>query len=246
MQLTGHGSEKIKSIQSLTYPPLVHVNVKRSKTLHIARYTCYGKYREDVYNMKILRSYVDELLENIEFATFELNMGLKSLVFWKGQVAVGGVNLPLHSFLAFTSAAYVIECPHLIPSYFFFCAAWFILFLMSRSSRDPYPWSKTDSFCHHLRGILPFLSSEKSPGESIVEGQGFKEKQDQDAERKKIIEEDKMIHSKIAALRRELEQIIVAVGEVNLDTNERSGGLNPFSRLLPIQLILRGEFFFNC
>ena len=38
-----------------------------------------------MYNMKILRSYVDEILENIEFASFELKMGLKSLIFWQGK-----------------------------------------------------------------------------------------------------------------------------------------------------------------
>jgi len=211
--------------------------------LDIARYTCYGKYREDVYNMKILRSYVDEILENIEFASFELKMGLKSLIFWQGQVRFGRVNLPLHSFLAFVSATYVIEQPHLIPAYIFFCAAWCMLFLMCRQNRDPYPWSQTGSFSHHLKSFVPYLPTERSHGESIYEGQGFKEKQEQDEERKKIMEEDKMLHSKIARVRRELEQILAAVSEVNLDTYEGVGGLNPLSRLLPVQLILRGALF---
>jgi len=37
-------SEK-KSLLSIVSPPLVHVNVKRRKTLAVARFTCYGKYR---------------------------------------------------------------------------------------------------------------------------------------------------------------------------------------------------------
>ena len=83
----------------------MYINVKKKKTLSIARYTLYGKvsqllgnqrhdyrllkstrysskHREDSYNMKVLKSFVDELLEYLHMGTYEVNSALDSLIFW--------------------------------------------------------------------------------------------------------------------------------------------------------------------
>ena len=45
-----------QSLVSMFNPPVLHVNVKRRKTLAVARYTCYGKYREGKVKFKMLLS----------------------------------------------------------------------------------------------------------------------------------------------------------------------------------------------
>jgi len=238
LQLT-HGKKKKENILSLAKPPVMHVNVRRRKTLAIARYTCYGKYREDVYNTRILRSYVDELLEYVVSWSFILKRGMRSLIFWRGQVRIGKRAVPLHSFLAFVTAAYVIEYPNLIPAYIFFCAGWCMFVLTCEQHRHPSPWYRGKSFSHHLRR---FISSEliTSKGESIDVNEGFKEMKEMEKERQKIAEEDNMLQAQISAVKRELQQILAAVSSVvTIRTNEDVGGLNPLSKLLPVQLIMR-------
>jgi len=233
---------KEDSITSILNPPVIHVNVKRKKTLSVARYTCYGKYREDVYNMKVLRSYIDEFLGSLEVCSFELSRGLNSLIFWKGQVQICNRKLPVHSLLAFVSASYVIERPHLIPAYICFCAAWCLMILMSRQSNHPSPWHKSRSFTAHIADQVPFLATKSEHGVSIERDQGYDEMMEMETERKRIMEEDKLLQSKIATIRRELQQILATLSDVNLVTSENRGGLNPLRKLLPVQLILRGKF----
>jgi len=232
------------TILSILTPPVIHVNVKRRKTLSVARYICYGKKREDVYNMKILKSYIDEILENMEAFTFESRVGMESLIFWRGQLKVGIFNIPIHSIIAFTSATYVIERPHLLPAYFFFWIAWMMIILMSRKRFHPSPWHRSNSFFHHLKSILPFASSSRRKGVTIDPYQGHKAKVEMDEWRKNKIVDDKLLQSKITKVREELQQMLSALSEINLDTHERTGGLNPLSRLLPVQLILRDIIFY--
>jgi hypothetical protein len=232
-----------ESIVSMMNPPVIHINVKRRKTLAVARYTCEGKYREEVYNMKVLRSYIDEILEYLEICSFEFHGAVKSLIFWRGQVQFFNLHLPLHSLFAYLSAMYVIERPQLIPAYIFFCAAWCMLILMSRSSKHPSPWLQTKSFSHHLRKLTPLIPSAKSEGVKIVPGEGYTTMKGMEEERKRVREEDKMLQSKIASVRSELQQILAAISQVDLVTNENGGGLNPLRKLLPVQLLLRGKYF---
>lgn len=233
LQLTTAKEERITSV---LHPPVVHVNVKRRKTLAVARYTCYGKYREDVYNMKVLRSYIDEFLRSLEVCSFELSRGLHSLILWKGQVKVFNVHLPLHSFLAFVTASYVIERPHLIPAYFSFCAAWCLGILMVRQRNHPSPWHKARSI-----DPIPFVPRKTPFGETIDSGQGYEEMKRMEEERKRVMEEDKLLQSKIATLRRELQQFLATISDVNLVTSENRGGLNPLRKLLPVQLVMKGK-----
>jgi hypothetical protein len=109
---------------------------------------------------------------------------------------------------------------------------------MIRQRNHPSPWHKAPSI-----DPMPFLSSRKRVcGETIDRGQGYEEMQEMENERKRVMEEDKLLQSKIATLRRELQQILATISDVNLVTSENRGGLNPLRKLLPVQLIMRGMF----
>ena len=191
--------------------------------------------------MKLIRSYIDEFLQYLELGSFEVNRGAKSLILWRGQVQIGGINMPLHSVLAFVSATYVIERPPLFPAYFFFCVAWVMSVLMIRQNRNPSPWFRKKAFSHHLYEFVPLRPGGIDNGRTIEAHEGFEENKKLNEERKQLMEDDKMLQSKIAALRRELQQIFESVSDVSLDTYDNVGSLNLMSKLLPIQLILRGE-----
>lgn len=149
--------------------------------------------------------------------------------------------MPLHSVLAFVSATYVIERPPLFPAYFFFCVAWVMSVLMIRQNRNPSPWFRKKAFSHHLYEFVPLRPGGIDNGRTIEAHEGFEENKKLNEERKQLMEDDKMLQSKIAALRRELQQIFESVSDVSLDTYDNVGSLNLMSKLLPIQLILRGE-----
>mmetsp|Transcript_19961 Transcript_19961/g.22835 ORF Transcript_19961/g.22835 Transcript_19961/m.22835 type:complete len:1095 (+) Transcript_19961:84-3368(+) len=232
------------NLLSVVKPPVIHVNVRRRKTLAIARYTCYGKYREDVYNTRILRSYVDEFLEYVVSWSYILKRSVTSLIFWRGQIRVWKRDIPLHSFLAFVTTTYVIEHPSLIPAYTFFCAGWCMFVLICEQHRHPSPWYKGKSFSYHLRR---FISSEfmTSQGESVDVNEGFKEMEAMEKEQQKIMEEDKILQAQISAVKRDLQQILAAVSSVvTIRTNEDVGGLNPLNKLLPVQLIMRDIIYY--
>lgn len=86
------------NVLDLSRAPKIQLNVKSRKTLAIMRYTCYGKHREDVYNSRILESYIDEILKNLERFSFELHVGFESLIFWKSQVKIWKFEIPFLHF----------------------------------------------------------------------------------------------------------------------------------------------------
>jgi hypothetical protein len=226
------------NLLKLLHPPQVHVNVKRRKTLSIARHTLYGKHREEVYNMKILRSYIDEFMEYIEMTTFEITLALHSLIFWKGQVQIFGFSIPLYSALVFLSAIYVIENLHLIPAYFFFFLGSCMYLQMNRRSNNPSPWHRSHSFWYHMMQILPLFSVFPKQGITIEMGEGYDEMIEQEKERQKILEEDKILQAKISSVRQELNSILSALSDFSLQTTEMANAFNPLSKLLPVQLLL--------
>jgi hypothetical protein len=226
------------NLLQLIHPPQVHVNVKRRKTLSIARHTLHGKYRAEVYNMKILRSYIDEFMEYLEMSSFEITLALNSLLFWKGQVAFFGFSIPLYSALVFLSAIFVIENVHLIPAYFFLILGSCMYLQMNRRSNHPSPWHRSHSFWHHLMQLLPFFSLNQKPGITIEKDEGHVEMLEREKERQKTLEEDKLLQAKISSVRQELNSILAALSDFSLQTTEMANAFNPLSKLLPLQLLL--------
>ena len=195
----------------------------------------------DVFNMKILRSYCDELLEYIEQLSYELSYALDSLLFWRGQVSVFNHELPLYSLIVYISAIYVTERPRLLPSYFFFCVAWVLLAVSNRRSNFPAPIHRSKSFLYHFNSFFPQSGQNKLSGLNIKAGEGYAEMKAMEEKRKNDLEANKELKKRIAQVRREMQQILDVLSTLNLDTTEGGVTYNPLSRLLPIQLLLKGE-----
>ena len=113
---------------------------------------------------------------------------------------------------------------------------------MNRRRNHPCPWYRSMSYLDYAKFFLPFLISKEPKGVTIRVGEGFEEKERMEADRKKQMEEDKLLQEKIARVRRELNEILVTISDASLKASEDRAikSFNPLSKLLPIQLILRG------
>jgi len=154
--------EKAHLLSSLKPMPRYHVNMHYPKTLPIANFTCYGMHNEAHYDIQLLRSYVNEILELKRFLFYAIGDGAKSLILWRGQVKVGNIYLPLHSAIAFFGGMHIVEKPHLLPGVFFLSIAWIMLASLSDRMYHPSPWHNTSNFFHYLQ-ILLFGKTSKTP-----------------------------------------------------------------------------------
>ncbi len=194
--------------------------------------------------MKVIRGYIDELLEYIEQISDELNYSIDSLFFWRGQVWIGKHRIPLYSALAYITSIYVTERPHLFPSYFFFCCAWILLIISTKRSNYPAPIHRSKSYLHHLSCFLPKSLQRACPGVEINASEGQVEVEVMRRRKKKRMENNQRLKSQIAHVRREMQKILAALSDWSMDTNDNGVNYNPLSKLLPIQLLLRGKFMF--
>ena len=94
-------NEKALLMSALQATPRHHVNMKSHRTLPVANFTCYGNHDEDCYDVQLLRSYVNEMIELKRLLVYAVGDSISSLIMWRGQVKVGSKHLPLHSLLAF-------------------------------------------------------------------------------------------------------------------------------------------------
>lgn len=220
--------------------PDIYVNVKKRESLKVARYTVYGKYNEDIYSMKVLRSYIDELFEYMEFAIYSSKDFILSLIFWRGQVYVGSLHLPLHSVVAFLSSVYAIETPRLLPSFFLFSISYCMLILMVQKQSHPSPWYRCKPFGYSLFRFLNLsLKTSIQPGEGAEQSEALK------VSWKEKIEHEKEMQSEISRLRSEIQKVLVGMGKkISIQTREEGDSLNPLTRLLPIQLLLKDFLFY--
>lgn len=131
----------------------------------------------------------------------------------------------------------------LIPSYICFCLASIFLLILNTRSSCPSPLYRTKSFMFHLKSLLlPSSQTQQEDDQTINPHEGIQEIQVRNLKKKKMIEANKRLKNRIAHVRREMQQILAALSDLSLDTSENSG-YNPLSRLLPVQLILRGKFY---
>ena len=63
----------------------------------MAKYCVDGSHDEDVFELNLFWSYMDELLTQKRYLSYAINDAVQSLIFWRGQVMVGSVWLPVHS-----------------------------------------------------------------------------------------------------------------------------------------------------
>ena len=191
--------------------------------------------------MKVLRGFIDEFFEYLEQISSEINYSFDSLFFWRGQVSILNVDLPLYSAATYFSAIYVIETPHLIPSYFFLCCACIFLMILGNRSNYPAPLYRSKSFFYHLNSFLPSGMQKTMNGENIHAAEGYEKAEEMKQKKLRRMEANKKFRTQIANIRREMQLFLVSLSDLSLHTNEAGVKYNPLSRLLPIQLLLKGK-----
>lgn len=194
-----------------------------------------------MYNLKILRSYIDELLEYLELLSDEVSYACDSLLFWRGQVTIWNVRLPLYSATVYLSAIYVTEHPQLFLSYLFFCCALILLIISSKRSNYPAPMYQSKSFFYYVRSVFPFFRQETRVGVNIDAYEGHLEEQSMIRRKKKRMKENQRLKNQIAHVRGEMQKIVAALTDLSIHTSEVGANINPLSKLLPVQLLLRGK-----
>mmetsp|Transcript_13045 Transcript_13045/g.20259 ORF Transcript_13045/g.20259 Transcript_13045/m.20259 type:complete len:672 (-) Transcript_13045:878-2893(-) len=147
-------NEKALLMSTLKPRPNLHTNIEDDAHLAVARFACYGKHDEDVYDMMFIWYYIKEILDIIKFSRFAISDAIGSLIMWRGQVKVRDMYLPVHSAIAFVGGIYFIERPHLLPGCFFLSLAWLMLASMIHRQQNPSIWHKTNSFFYYLAVLL--------------------------------------------------------------------------------------------
>ncbi len=195
----------------------------------------------DVYNMKVLRGLIDEFFGYLEQISSEINYSIDSLFFWRGQVTIFTKELPLYSATAYLSSIYVVERPQLIPSYLFFCCAWVLLIILGNRSNFPAPLYRSKSFMYYMKIFLPSTVKLRVEGETISASEGFEKVEEMRLKRIKRVEANKKFKEQINRVKRQMQQFLASLSDLSLHTNEDGVKYNPLSRLLPIQLLLKGK-----
>mmetsp|Transcript_8253 Transcript_8253/g.17758 ORF Transcript_8253/g.17758 Transcript_8253/m.17758 type:complete len:1105 (-) Transcript_8253:213-3527(-) len=175
------------------------------KTHRVTKYCTEGPHDEEVFEMSVFRSYINEIMTAKRHTVYVVSDGIKSLVFWRGQVRVGGVRLPLHSMLVFYLSTIVIEKPRLLPSYFLFGCAWILITNMLNKQAHPSPWRRGHSLAEYLAVLLDSASGHR-PRE-IEPYEGSKEALKLEEAWKKRIADDDANYSKQALLDAKVEAI---------------------------------------
>lgn len=229
---------------SLKAPPRFHVNMKNHRTLPVANFTCYGIHDEDSYDIQILRSYVNEMIELKRFMVYVVGDTIDSLVMWRGQVKIGNKDLPLHSMIAFFGGIYVVERTHLIPGCFFLSIAWIMAASGIQRQQHPSPWHRTNSFVYYLSVFFGFKYHLSRQQKLIRPMENHKEAFNFESNWSQRIETDIAVVWKKWDLQNEMDRI----GNEDLNTEESKAPTDPLlialeqlkPRLFPIQLRLRG------
>ena len=143
--------EKASLMTALKPRPNIHVNVKKSKSFKVVRYTCFGEYDgEDKFDLTVIRSYINEIFEYKRHLSYTISDSIKSLVFWRGQVEVFSILLPLHSILFFFVTSTLVERPHMFPAFAILSVAWLMIATGRKRRQHPSPWCRCPTFLDYF------------------------------------------------------------------------------------------------
>jgi C2 domain len=203
-----YSDEKEALMAALRPRPTFHINVRKEKSLAVLRYTCFGEYGDDnehPFDLTVTRSYVNEILEYKRNITYCFGDAIRSLVFWRGQVRVFNILLPIHSFLFFCFATTLVERPYLAPSFFLLSVAWIMLATQTLRMQHPSPWHQCHSLWHYLNILKTGQSSR--PVRCITANQGAKEAEAYEKEWQDRLEKDERLAAKQAAMQQEIADL---------------------------------------
>ena len=208
--------------------PTFHINVRKEKSLQVLRYTCFGEYGDDgehPFDLTVTRSYVNEIFEYKRNITYCVSDAIRSLIFWRPQVRVVKMYLPLHSIVFFTCATTLVERPYLAPSFFLLSIAWIMIAAHTLRMQHPSPWHR----CQPMWYYFSILKTGHSPRliRSIKVNQGAKEAEIYEQEWESRLQKD----SDIAAKQYEMQQEIATMGDDAIHTKVPIG--------IPLDMIVR-------
>ena len=147
--------EKMHLTMGKSPPTRQWLNSTQYKTHRVAKYACDGPHDNETFEMRLLTSHVNEIMTQKQTLIYLiLQDSIYSLIFWKPQVKVGGVWLPLHSAVAFYFSVHVVENPRLLPSMMFFLCGWIMIVSMMHRQNHPNPWHRGHSFLYYWNVLV--------------------------------------------------------------------------------------------
>jgi len=211
------------------------LNFRKKKSLAIVKYTCFGDHLEDKFDLNLLKSEANEMMDMYQSLQYAIIESLESLIFWRGQVGLAGeAKVPLYSLIVYVFCAYVVERPYLLPSLFFWCTFFVMVASYGHRTHHPSPWHR----CRHITDFAIILVSGKSfPRSTVIKANtGAQETIKLEAARQSRIELDTVINSK----RIEMEQQVSEVeeeAEVNNTASKKKvvPQIDPLAMFIPLQ-----------
>lgn len=205
--------EKAALMAALKPRPKIFVNVKKPKSFAVVRYTCFGEYDgEEKFDMTVTRSYINEIFEYKAAFSYALHDTFTSLIFWRGQVEIFSIMVPLYSFLFFCMAADFIERPYMFVPYTCFSIAGMMLGTLTIRRQHPSPWNSCPSFWHYLH--ILWTGKAPTPVSSIKEYEGHEAALAYEKAWRDRLENDRVLAEKRLKLQQELNEI----GDDNIQT----------------------------
>ena len=222
------------------------VNSVQWKSHRVAKYCVDGRHDEEVFEMALFRSHINELLTQKRYMSYAISDAVKSLVYWKGnQVKVGSVWLPLHSAIVYYLSIHVVENPRYLPSFILFGCGWMMIANSHLRTSHPNPWHRGHSFLDHWN-VMIRGNSYHSAGKEIQPMQGYKETVIQDAKWKQRLKDDDDMWAKQYELADKIKKISDdAVIRTKTSSSATGALVDPISAaagsfLLPYQKRLSG------
>jgi hypothetical protein len=210
--------EKVALMTALRPRPRVHVNVTSKKTFKVVRYTCFGEFdNEEKFDMTVFKSYINEIFEYKRHMGYAISDALGSLIFWRGQIEIYGVLLPVYSTFFFCLSIYVIERPYMFPSFLLLSVAGVMLANMRNRLAHPSPWTTCPSFWH-FASIL-WTGHSNISVLRINAKEKFEEQEAYDKAWQKRVEGD----LKAAAKKAEMQTELNAIGDETIHTELKGG-----------------------
>lgn len=198
--------EKKALMAALKPRPNIHINVKKKKSFKVVRYTCFGEYDgENKFDLAVTRSYISEIFEYKRHLSYTISDSLKSIMFWRGQVEIFSILLPVHSFIFFLVASTLVERPYMFPSFVILSVAWIMIANARIRRQHPSPWGKAPTFFHYLDILIHGKS--KLAVKRIDANQGRDEAEAYEKAWKKREEADFKTAEKKAELQKELDTV---------------------------------------
>ena len=205
--------EKAALLVALHPRPKIFVNVKQPKSFPVIRYTCYGEYDgEEKFDMTVMRSYINEMFEYKGAFGYAVKDTFTSLVFWRGQVEICSIMLPLYSMIFFLMAADFVERPFMLIPYLCFGISGMMLGTLTVRRQHPSPWNRSPSFLYYVLVLL--TGKTPTPVAEIKEYEGYAEATAYEKAWQDRVEQDLILAEKQLKRQQELDEF----GDDNIAT----------------------------